>query len=148
MLDSPVNEMPPSNVMKHHIPTSKGHQMKKLYLGCPQKSHLLRTNICGVDHLYSPNKEPQIYCLPESISTSVLSQMNTVRCPIFDSEGCSRASAVDQSVDAKELFGTRPSCSFPTLCFLPTFLQNSKKLQFPVEINTRSKTKNLYLFSH
>ncbi len=37
MLDTPVNEMPPPNVMKHHIPTSKGHRLKiNLYLGCPQ----------------------------------------------------------------------------------------------------------------
>lgn len=39
MLDSPVNEMPTPNVMKHHIPTLKGHQLKKIISRLPPKFH-------------------------------------------------------------------------------------------------------------
>ncbi len=54
MLDTPVNEMPPPNVMKHHIPTSKGHQLKKNISRLPPKSHsphLLHT----MEDLYLPS---------------------------------------------------------------------------------------------
>lgn len=129
MLDSPVNEMPTPNVMEHHIPTSKGHQLKKLYLGWPQNSIVLiyftqwRTYIC-----WSTVQSKQ--GTTESISILVLSQMSQ-HCKVshFDSGGCSHASAVDSPKYGHKggqlgLFGTRPSFVFQPnvsyLCFCKT----------------------------
>lgn len=133
MLESPVNEMPPPNVMKHHIPTSKGHQLKKIYLGCPQNSIVLiyftqwRTYIFRVDQLYRPNRRNHRFRIFLNLFPfwSRYKCHNTVRCPILIQKGAHMHLLwTHQSVDTKEhswgyleqghhLFSNP---MFPTLC--------------------------------